>query len=280
MNELSLIKLNPETHSTKQKIIDLLSNEWPLSAKQIHEKLQKLYALEISYQAVHKTLKEMEEEKTIENKKGYQLNIEWIQKTKKIFENTEKRYLEKGKIQIPKDFNGSIEIEFDNYTTFCVSMAELLLSRQLAKPEEKDAICTLEYGWFPFKINVQHFKLLAEMMLANPGSKNIIRTKTPFGEWIKKQYNKINAISAPIGTKIDIEEDLFIQGDHLIEVKFDEKTKRLIEKYYKKWKNLEDNFKEFGLKPEPKIKITVKITKNPEMAKYFRKQMEKVFEGK
>ncbi len=282
INELSLLKLNPGNASTKQKIIDLLSNEWPLSAKQIHEKLQRQYATDISYQATHKTLKELEEEKTISKEsKGYKLEIEWIQKSKSLLEKIEKKYLKNDKIRIPEKFEGTIEIEFDSFTDVCMSTTELLLSRKLSRDEnDKDFICTLEYGWWPFKFKFEHFFLLKKMMDLNPGSKNIIRTKTPFGEWIRHEYNKINATSAPIGTKIDLEGDVFVQGNSIIQVKFDDKSRKMIETYYKKWKSVEDPFKDFALNPEPKIHATMRITKNPELAKYLRKQMEKVFEGR
>ena len=77
---------------------------------------------------------------------------------------------------------------------------------------------------------------------------------------------------------LGLDEDLEIQGDYIIEVKYDTTTKEIIEKYYKKWKNTEDAFKEFGLKEEPKVHATVRITKNPELAKFMKKQiMEKYF---
>ena len=280
INELSLLRLHPENASTKQKIVDILSNEWPLNAKEIHEKLQRFYTTEISYQGTHKTIQEMGEDNIIEKKGAtYQLNLGWVQKSKRALEEVEKKYLHGKKIKIPTGFEGTIEINFDSYTELCVQTAELLLSRQLASAGEKEFICTLQYGWFPFKMNFAHFKLLADMVVANPGEKNIIRTKTPFGEWIRRQYNKINAVSAPIGTKVDFDEDVFVQGDYIIQIKFADETKQLIEMYYKKWKDMEDCFKDFGLKPEPKIHATMRITKNPEMAKYLRKQLEKVFEA-
>ncbi len=280
INELALLKLNPENASTKQKIASALSERWPLTAKQVFERLQREYGANISYQGVHKILKELESDKVIERKKdGYQLSIEWLQKSKKTLEDVEKRYLQHGKIKLPGNFQGAIEIEFDNYTDLCISTVELLLSRQLARnPKDLEFICTLEYGWWPFKFRFEHFELLCKMMLRNPKSKNIIRKITPFGTWARAQYNSIGAVSAPIGSKVDINEDIFVQGDCIIEVNFDDKTKQLFEIYYNKWKSIEDTFKEFGVKEEPKINAVMRITKNPEMAKFLRKQLEKVFE--
>ncbi|MBU2100373.1 hypothetical protein KKG83_03800 [Candidatus Micrarchaeota archaeon] len=278
IDELALIKLHPETASTKQKIIDLLSNEYPLPAKSIHSRLQRLYSTEISYQGVHKLLKEMEDHKIIERKKQeYLLSIEWIQKSKKTLENVEKKYLQNQKIVIPEDFAGSIEIEFDSLTDLAVSTAELLMSRQLVRnSDDQSFICTFEYGWWTFKFKFEHLKLLLEMAKANPKPKNIIRNKTPFGKWIREQYGKVGGIGAPIGTKVDIDEELFVQGDCLIEVKYSEETKKIIEHYFNKWKSLDDSFKEFGLKPEPKTHSVMRITRNPEMANFWRNHLTKV----
>jgi len=278
IDELALIKLHPETASTKQKIIDLLSNEYPLPAKSIHSKLQRLYSAEITYQGVHKTLKEMEHEKVIERKKNeYLLSIEWIQKSKKMMERVEQKYLQNQKIVIPEDFSGSIEIEFDSLTDLAVSAAELLMSRQLARnSDDPSFICTMEYGIWSFKFKFEHLKLLLNMVIANSKPKNIIRKKTPFGEWVRKQYCRVGGISAPTGTKLDINEDLFIQGDCIIEVLYSEETKKIIEHYYTKWKTLDDCYKEFGLKDEPKTHSVMRITKNPEMANFWRNHLTKV----
>jgi hypothetical protein len=72
---------------------------------------------------------------------------------------------------------------------------------------------------------------------------------------------------------------MLVQGDWIVQVHFSPESKKIIEKYWNKWKNLEDCFKEFGLKPEPKMKITATVTKNPTMATFLSKEMEKYLEG-
>jgi len=51
--------------STQDLIIEILSNEWPLTTKQIHNRLKRNHAKNISYQAAHKTIKQMLEEKIL-----------------------------------------------------------------------------------------------------------------------------------------------------------------------------------------------------------------------
>ncbi len=279
INELFLLKLNPENASTKQKIISVLGIEWPLTAKQIYERVQKEYAANISYQAVHKVLKELEEANVLgKEKNGYCLSLDWIQKSKKSLEDLEKQYLQNKKIKLPENFYGSIEIEFDNFTDLCISVTELFISGKLKrKNSSNELFAILEYGWWPFKFDFNQFELLFKMVKANPKSVGVIRKRTPFGEWILSQYLKIGA-SSSIGVTVDVNEDLILQDNYILEIKFSEETKKSFEHYFNKWKNIEDVFKEFGLRNEPKISATLRITKNPELAAFMRGQLEKVFD--
>jgi hypothetical protein len=267
---------------TRGKIIDLLSITGPLSAKQVHEKLARTHGIEITYQAVHKILQELLSETLLEKRgKNFLISIQSIQKMKKELESIEERISKKiSKFNFDQSFDKTREFNFDNHTDLCVSTSELLISRKLAKPKEDDFICVLEYGWWAFKFQFEHLTLLGKIVLANPKTKNIIRKDTPFGRFIRNQYLRINADCAPIGTNVPIEEDVFIQGDHIIEVVFSPETKKLFEHYYSKWKSLDACYAEFGKNPEPKISATVKITKNPQLANFMRAQLLSYFQKK
>lgn len=89
-----LPKIGSQSGSTADLIVDILSEERSLSAKEIYNKIRK--SQQISYQAVHKTLKELLSKKVIE-KEGmvYWLSAEWIQTIKRTGEILEKKYLGK-----------------------------------------------------------------------------------------------------------------------------------------------------------------------------------------
>ena len=53
---------------TKETVIELLSREWPLTAKKIYRRLVKGYNISITYQAVHKSLTELTEKKILEKR--------------------------------------------------------------------------------------------------------------------------------------------------------------------------------------------------------------------
>ena len=45
---------------SRETIIQILSHEWPLSTKQLHHKVKREMGIDITYQAVHKSIQEME----------------------------------------------------------------------------------------------------------------------------------------------------------------------------------------------------------------------------
>ena len=85
--------------STKDIIISILSREWPLSAKRIYNKVVSEEGRPVSYQAVHKIIKGMENEGLlIKQGKEYLLNSEWIGGVKKFASSLETAYSNDNKI--------------------------------------------------------------------------------------------------------------------------------------------------------------------------------------
>ncbi len=279
MNDITTIaRFSLNGSSTKEKIIHLLAEKFPLHSKEVHAKLMTDYSTGVTYQAVHKLLQELESEKKTE--KGWKLKKEWILEGHEFFKNTlEKHAGTLNRYDIPKNFEGTLTFEFDSFTDYPVKTAELLASKQLAKDGDGYFICVLEYAYWSFKFRFEHLQLLLSVTKNCPGCKIIVRKDNPFGRWVVEQYKRINAICAPIGAKVEIDEELFVQGDYIIETKISEDGKKTLEHYWNKWKNINDLFLDFSLKEDPKICSTVKITKNPRLAEFLRKELQKYFEG-
>ena len=75
-------------------IVMLLSQEWPLTAKEIHHRVAR--HKEASYQAVHKSLFElMEQNVVLKSETQYFLNLGWLEELVRFGANTKKVYVEK-----------------------------------------------------------------------------------------------------------------------------------------------------------------------------------------
>ena len=74
-----------DSDSSKDLILRILSEEWPLSAKEIFSKVSKISSKDISYQAIHKTLNSLVEENIVQKVEGkYLLSLSWVCDTKEM----------------------------------------------------------------------------------------------------------------------------------------------------------------------------------------------------
>ncbi len=268
---MNTITEKPKT--AKDGIIHTLSTKFPLTAKQLTHTLQREQGMELTYQAVHKALQELEKEHILtKTKNDWQINSAWLDAQASFIRQTQQKYAgSKNKYAIDLNYDGPQTFEFDNFTEFGVETAKLVADKILCKNNE-NAYFMLEYGWWTLKFKFAHLALLNKLVRNSPNTCGIIRKITPFGVWVQKQYERAGGVGF-IGSDIPFEDDMLIQGDWMVQVHFSSEGKKIIEKYWKKWKNLEDCFKEFGLKQEPKMMITATVSKNPTMAKFLKNEM-------
>lgn len=264
--------------TAKDAIIHTLSTIFPLNAKKLHYTLEREQGMNITYQAVHKALLELENEHILtKNENAWQLNPAWLDSQENFIRQTRQKYAgNKNKYNIDLNYEGPQTFEFDNHTDFSVETARLVADKVLCKNKET-AYFMLEYGWWTPKFKFSHLALLNKLMRSSPKSCHIIRKVTPFGVWVQKQYERAGG-KGLIGLNVPFDDDMLVQGEWIVQVHLASESKKIIEKYWKKWKGLEDCFKEFGLKEEPKMKIIATVTKNPTMARFLSQEMEKYVE--
>lgn len=280
MNEtLTIASFSTNNASTKEKIIHLLAEKWPLSAKEVYEKVTREYSSDKSNQAIHKFLQELEKENTIEKTENkWKLKKEWIQKGQQFFNKAmEKQNGKINRYEIPENFEGTITFEFDSFTEFCTKTADLFANKILPKNNKEYVICVSQYGFWPIKFKFEQFELLYNMIRNFPKSKYIMQNDTSFGRWILEQYKKIGVNCAPIGTKVNLKEDVLIKDDFIMQIEFSDESIKLISDYWNKWKSINDTLIDFGLQPDPKTPIKVSITKNSTLANFIKKELERYF---
>ncbi len=281
MNASLLLKFNANA-SSKERVVNILSEAWPLTGKQVHERLTREYSQKISYQGTHKLLAELMEEGIVEKDDSkYRLDKQWLDNTKKFFEQAHKRYESSAKSETIKPPNDEPAIiEFNNFSKAVVWLAETLGSKTLRRDGENDTLIGyFRYAYWPLTFNFTDFLLLLKLLGKSAKGYPIIKHKTPFGEWIANQYLKAGAVKITFDKDLDLSNDMFIVGDYIFEVALQKEFEDYFREIHNKIRNVNDLFYHFTLHKEPSTKITVKITKNPVLAKFIKKQtMEKYFE--
>lgn len=272
-DSIGLVTANPKT--AKSAIVHRLAQRFPLTAKELSRSLSKEYGMNVTYQAVHKAIQELGKEGILfKTKNQWKISPAWLTKQATFIRQTRRKYTgNKNRYTITSNYDGPQTFEFDNLTDFAVETAGLVANKVLCQKQET-AYWVLEYGWWTPKFKFTHLDLLYKLVSSSPKSIHIIRKTTPFGIWMQKQYERVGG-KGTIGLNVPFEDDMLVQGDWIVQVHFSPESKKIIQKYWKKWKNLEDCFREFGLKEEPKMKITATVSRNPTMARFLRKEIDR-----
>lgn len=102
---MSPLETKSKRRPLKNLIIYTLVSEWPLTIRRIYNKLKTNNGVDVTYQAVFKTVKELvEKDVLVEKDKKYMINIGWINMVRDIADMMKKRYLSaSGESEIPRD---------------------------------------------------------------------------------------------------------------------------------------------------------------------------------
>ena len=271
--------LNLVSGSSKEKIVGVLGERWPLSAKEIYNELQKISSSTFSYQATHKMLLQLVDSGVIVKTGGkYELNREWISSMKKISLNLKQNYKSKNKkYSLDKNQESQVKWVFEDTGIFCIEMAKLLGSDLGAGV--RGGIGLMRHAWWPMRFKFLDFTNLATMLKANPGGTFLVTQKnTPLSQWIIKQYKAFGMTKIKIGEpSLKLENDLAVKGDFIIEIRFSKQMEKRMDEIYAKAENLEDLanlYKEHMNKPNTYPEsIEVTITKNPELSRFLQHQL-------
>ncbi|MEK6937833.1 MAG: hypothetical protein AABX04_02190 [Nanoarchaeota archaeon] len=130
-------------NSTGEVIIDILSQQWPLSLKEIFYAMKNKYGKNVTYQAVHKALHLLIEDKIIISEtNAYRLNIEWIKDKKNYFNKLDGNY---EKIS-PLSAGIPTRLEFNTYFEMYSFMCDALYEETI--DPKGLPICFLDSHWW------------------------------------------------------------------------------------------------------------------------------------
>jgi len=265
---------NTNSNSLKNIIISILSETNSLNAKEIHFRAKK--EKNVSYQAVFKMLKELQEENILtKNESKYAINKKWVSNLKKFVKDFEEKETKKG-----FDPNAETQtLELNTLFEFFGGMLDLMSSDVLYKGcEHRFGGGILRHLWWSLSFDDVGFQKFKHML--GPKDSYIVAIKdTPVDKWLKSYYEKTGGTGIKIGVKYDLEDDIAIVGDYVIQVFFDKKTKNKLDKLYSEVKDISDAIEkgllEQVLTEETKIKVV--ITKNKDLAEIYLRKLVSFF---
>jgi len=282
MNTLSeLAILTNKGKSTKDLVIQLLANEWPLTGKQIHNNIIKESKRPVSYQAVHKLINQLAEEEIIEKTdKGYQLKTKWINEVGLFANKLMESYDKNKKLDFEelwkKDY---ISITFNTL----IDMGKFIIYNVFNYPAvgEKPSIYIERVAYPLVGFSKEDYKIMEKKFFKTPSYVVVASNTAADKYFVKIAQGFIKNLKGKLGIQLSNICDIFVCGDYIVNIFIDDKL-------LNKWKTLYNettNFDEFSMKKytdliyNEKGELTITVQKNPVVADEMRKKVIEYFGG-
>ncbi len=256
--------------STKDQIINIVARRYPLKAKEIYSSIKKEYASSVSYQAIHKLLRELVDDRVfVKEELSYSINLEWLKRVSDFLSFVEQNYnnqksLVSGPSRVEKI--GEIKImEFDSLADLDIFFMDH--EEKFHRKKKKGIVVWLakHYHW-PFAYSKKMFDV-QEIKEEKKNSYKIFGSSTPLDRWSMKFYKQLG-VNVIFEKNAAQKEDIAVYGDEILEIKYGEELVSTICDFFKKNKDFEridmaGFFKEILNR---KTKITVTVQKNEYIA--------------
>ncbi len=274
---ITIPQLNSNSKSTKDMVISLLSQKWPLNAMEIYNSVQREFGAGVSYQAVHKILNELQQGKILEkNGMSYQISKGWIEQVKKFGSDLDEKYTN-GKTIDFENFE-SMHITMDKFLDFCRFMIYEFYMK-FPNPEKKDCICSWDHVYSPIGMSEKDHEILRDLFSTAlhyaPCPNN-----TFLDNWFAEYLNDLGKICVN-DVQFSVGNDTFVQGDFVMVAYFSSEFKKNVDEIYKKVKSVEEfkvsNYFDIINK---KAEINILIVKNSSLAGQLRKEGKMLYECK
>jgi hypothetical protein len=262
--------------STSENIINLLGTSWPLSLKEIYAQITKYNSSSVSYQAIHKQIKQLLDDDILEKEESkYKLNLAWIKKEKEYFKYLENNYSNGKDIFVEVQKTGFVSHSFN----FSIEVGKILIDFFTKIPNDANKCIVFRQSWLypPFSLSTIEYETMISVIKKTKvylTSEN----ETLMDKSFKEEYE---SFGAKVKTKIKNSNpyDTIVHGDYVMFIYFPEGFLSRWESACKSSKGAKTILfaKMLPLLYKYRKKFNLTIIKNEESADQIRKESLKLF---
>jgi predicted transcriptional regulator len=277
--EITIPQLKPKNKTTKDLIIAILSENWPLTSKKIYNIVRNSYNINVTYQAVHKTIKQLLNQDVLEKHgRELKLNTEWIEQIREFAYNLENSYKNNNK---QTTFFSNSEINNMVFKTFQELDRFLFkfIKNNLIEIENNGeaSYSYWRHGWWPLLYIKDELKFLKEAKIA----KNyyiIIMNNTIIDNWCSGFFSKIG-MNIETGINLECNYDFLVYNDFVIQIYYPQDLKKSMDIFYTSLKDIRDLDIDYMLKTifERETQIHLLIMRNAMIAKELKRKILNLF---
>lgn len=260
--------------STKDMILSLLAREHPLTAKQITNKIRKVFGTSATFQGVYKALASLEEDKVItKQNRAYSLSKNWIISSKGFFDKLHREYFSEKPASKTDILSKDVQvyamrnlIELDK---FWIKVFETWFEESSGKVLAQ--VCG--HAWYILGQLENETACLQNIRNHKLQFYTLIDDTTPLDRWAARYYEGFGFKYKMRKAQNSLRNHYYIvYGDRIMECVYPEKLAKDIQKVYDSVRNIKDlDLKKFIqiLTREEDLKITV--MRNKPLAEQLRK---------
>ncbi|MFH1391953.1 MAG: hypothetical protein ABIH20_06590 [Candidatus Diapherotrites archaeon] len=256
--------------STKNQIIQILSENWPLSIKEIHNQMVKHHSFSGSYQAIFKALKELEDTEVLEKENNkFKVSFAWVKKLSSMSKTMENNLKEKSQ-------NGVVLLKFNSY----IEMGKFLINDFFSEDfsdKTVECVCFWHHA-YPLTGASQEEHEKMKKLFSSRNHYNICTCDTFLDKMTMDYVEKLGK-KIVVGKDYSAKIDTFTEGNKIMQVYFPKELSEEMENIYSETKSEKDfdiqKLFEFGTR---KSEIKVTIFKNKELADTLLEEAKELYE--
>ncbi len=225
---LSFFLPHLKKRSTKDHIIEILTEEKALTNQIIYNRLRKKYGISKSYQTIRQALVELTEVGVLEKKKKeYSISIQWIKTSEEFITFLRKKYIDKKEVKIinkdTKELTLKSLYELGHFVLY--GFKEHFFDME----QENDLYMFVHHLWFPF-LDKNKRDLLKNFFSKN---KNTIYVKNSYflDKILAMFYRKYGKVT--LNVKFDEFFDIIIQGNCIAKIYLPKELRERMDKLYR-----------------------------------------------
>lgn len=273
--------------SMKVQIIEILSREFPLTARKVYNKIIKK-GISVTYHGVYDCMQDMVKKGILlKNGTSYTLSNKWVVDTCIIMEKIRVRQTI-GPMDLFSSKGSSEVLKFESYSDFSKFLIDFgdYFVENCIKTEDNIIYWITDHmivGTLTIMKNADTFKKMKEKNIKH---RSLVSGNTPLDEFVKALYCSVRGIDQmKTGIRTIPRTTVGVYNDMVLQIIMPPKIIKTIDKIYNSTKNCGNDFSKISqaikklseFLETKKFKIQVVISKDPELAKEYREYVDGYF---
>ena len=275
---LSIPNISSKSIKVRDMVFSVLAFEYPLTAKKVYNRIKDRYKSPVTYQAVYKSIKLLEDEKCLDcSNNEYKINKSWITDMKKFIISLESAYENKKSLNIENANYNSLGKDVNIVNKWSYYSSEEYIFEMLqktikdSKTPPKSIFIHTHHLHHPL---IYSFNLLNSIFSKYGNIYMLIKGNSQIDRWCKRAFEQNLNPKILLGTNCTNNIEYVIFGDVVIEIRIPSSYWKQLNEFYSRYKFVSTmDMQELYLLFQKNVDVQLIIYKNNKLANQLKEEM-------